>query len=137
MEETPTEVRRVPERSGEGTEEEQLRRALLGVEMDEEIEDENEGDETTIALFDECVYLFYSSTSRCLCLCMTDSLCIVGRILRQEAEGDLFMLRRWPSGHDEEMGSDETEDDRRMNMIFEATLGQLSRNTVSVHARNT
>lgn len=51
MEETSRQVRRLPQRD-DGLGEEQVRRRLLGVEMDSEMDDD-EGDEATIALFDE------------------------------------------------------------------------------------
>ena len=51
MEVTPTKVRQLSERT-DGPGEERIRLRLLGVE-DDDMEDDSDGDESTIALFDE------------------------------------------------------------------------------------
>lgn len=57
MRETPRGVRELPAGNEESEEEQRVRRRLLGGEVDERREAED-GDEGTIALFDECVHGF-------------------------------------------------------------------------------
>lgn len=76
----------------------------------------------------------------------------MNRILRQEGGGDVFALRRWPSAQDEDWDmapedDDENDDDddeepaedRRLDLIFNATVGQVlrTRNSTMRNDQNT